>query len=88
MKPLFGNGIFSERTLLPYPTHNTIIQLLLDYGIVGLAIYVIAVMKIVLKHMNVVNWILLLLIPSLVLDLANYNCIFFVFAITLQEYKG
>ena len=83
MKPIFGNGIFSESTLLPYPTHNTVVQLILDYGIVGFTIYVVAVMKIVLKHINIVNWILLLLIPSLVLDLANYNCIFFAFAIIL-----
>ena len=82
-KPIFGNGILSESILLPYPTHNTIIQLILDYGVIGFAIYVVAIMKIIMKHINIVDWILLLLIPSLVLDLANYNCIFFVFAIIL-----
>lgn len=82
-KPIFGNGIFSERILLPYPTHNTLVQLLLDYGIVGLMIYTIATMRIVIKRMNIMNWLILLLIPSLVLDLANYNLIYFVFAITL-----
>lgn len=82
-KPFLGNGILSESILLPYPTHNTVVQLILDYGFVGFTIYAVAVMKIVLKHMNIINWILLLLIPSLVLDLANYNCIFFVFAVIL-----
>lgn len=75
---LFGNGLLSEAKLLPYPTHNTLIQLLLDTGVIGLALFVLGIVRIIWKKGHLNYFIILLFIPALFLDLANYNFIYFV----------
>ncbi len=88
LKPLLGYGLQSEGMLLPYPTHNTIIQLLLDSGIVGLMIYVFGILKILIGKINFIDFFILVVVPMLVLDLANFNIIFFVLGLTIAKSKG
>lgn len=76
-RPLFGNGIASESILLPYPTHNTILQLILDFGIMGPVLFFGGIFQQVFKYMDLISFLILLFIPMCVLDLANYNFIFF-----------
>lgn len=87
IKPLFGFGLQSEGMLLPYPTHNTIIQLLLDSGIVGLIIYLFGILKIIVGKINLMDFFVLAVIPMLVLDLANFNILFFVLGLSLAKSK-
>lgn len=78
---IFGNGLLSEAKLLPYPTHNTIIQLLLDTGIIGLALFALGIIRIIWKSKYLNYFVILILLPALFLDLANYNFIYFVLGI-------
>lgn len=86
-RPLFGNGLLSEERLLPIPTHNTFVQLLLDTGIVGTVLYFVGLIVPLIKKLSL--WIVfaLIIIPMLFLDLANFRLVFVVFAFALQTYK-
>lgn len=74
---LFGNGLLSEAKLLPYPTHNTIVQLLLDTGMIGFILFALGIARIVWKSGYLNYFVILIIIPALFLDLANYNFIYF-----------
>ncbi|WP_304055633.1 O-antigen ligase family protein [Levilactobacillus namurensis] len=83
--PIFGNGLLSEESLLPIPTHNTVIQLLLDTGILGLLLYFVGVLLPIFKRTPSWIAITLLIIPMLFLDLANFRLIFVLLGIILQR---
>lgn len=80
---IFGNGLLSEKLLLPYPTHNTLVQVLLDTGIVGLVLYLLGIAKVLWQDKFSVYFLILIGIPSLFLDLANYNFIYFVLGLII-----
>lgn len=84
----FGNGLLSEAKLLPYPTHNTVVQLLLDTGIIGFILFALGIVKIVWKSRYLNYFVILLFIPALFLDLANYNFIYFVLGIVAGVSNG
>lgn len=85
---LFGNGLLSEKILLPYPTHNTLIQLLLDTGIVGLVLFLGGITKILWQEEFLPYFLVLIGISSLFLDLANYNFIYFVLGFIICFHIG
>lgn len=70
--PLFGHGWLSERYLLPYPTHNTMLQLLLDGGIVALGSFIALFRRMFFNS----KWLIgfpLLIVPILVLDMSDFR---------------
>jgi len=81
---IFGNGLLSEQNLLPIPTHNTIVQLLLDTGIFGLLVYIFGIILPIIRKIPVWVIISLLIVPMLFLDLANFRLVFAVLGLTLQ----
>lgn len=80
---IIGNGLASESTLLPFTTHNTVIYLLLDTGIIGTILYFVFVLNVFYKYIGLINFIIFLLIPFMFLDLVDYNVIFFVMGICM-----
>lgn len=83
-KPILGNGWMAYSELLPYPTHNTIISLLLDGGIVMLGIYIYTFWFLyTYKRYDVV--IPCVIIPSLFLDLGNYRMWFLLLAMIILK---
>lgn len=74
-KPILGYGWNSIREYLPYPTHNTGLELLMDSGIVGLLCYVI-LMKKLLFNTHYDNSIPFIWIPIMFLDMGGYRVLF------------
>lgn len=83
-RPIFGNGLASELHLLPIPTHNSVVQLLLDTGIVGLVLYTIGLFNGVIKRIP--GWVVvsLVVIPMFFLDLANFRLIFVMWSLAMK----
>lgn len=76
-KPLLGHGWMSNEWLLPYPTHNTFLAILLDGGILALTAYIIMFVPMIKSK----RWDLTLscvLVPSAMLDLQNYRMWFLI----------
>lgn len=70
--PILGHGWLSERHLLPYPTHNTMFQLLLDGGIVTLVSFIALFRRLFFNS----KWLIglpLIIVPILVLDMSDFR---------------
>ncbi|WHS05444.1 O-antigen ligase family protein [Ligilactobacillus salivarius] len=79
---LLGNGWLSFEKLLPYPTHNTLLQLILDGGLIFTVGYIIFFYPL----FKMKKWYLTLtcyLIPTMLLELADYRMWYFILAIIL-----
>lgn len=81
----FGNGLLSEESLLPIPTHNTVMQLMLDTGLIGTILYFVGVIVPIARKIPVWIVLTLLLVPMLFLDLANFRLIFVILGFILQK---
>lgn len=81
-RPLLGHGWLSNEYLLPYPTHNSVLELLLDGGLVALAVYVYMFWPLIRYK----RWDIIFscyLISSLMLDLASYRVWYFLLGLIL-----
>lgn len=74
-QPLIGHGWNSIREKLPYPTHNTILELLMDSGIIGLCCYLILMSKLLFNKYYEYT-IPFVWIPMLLLDMSGYRVLF------------
>ena len=83
-KPLLGYGWLSFSRLLPYPTHNTVLSLLLDGGIFVFLAYLYTIFPL-LSNRNYNLLIPCVIIPSLVLDLGNYRIYFLLLALIVNR---
>lgn len=85
-----GNGLASETILLPYPTHNTYVYLLLNTGCIGLISYVMWLFKAAYRILRLDDFIFFILIPTFFLDLTDYNMLFFSlgFILAYKNYRG
>lgn len=83
-KPLLGYGWLSFSRLLPYPTHNTVLSLLLDGGIFVFLAYLYTIFPL-LSNRNYNVLIPCVIIPSLVLDLGNYRIYFLLLALIVNR---
>lgn len=81
----FGHGLLSESFLLPIPTHNTFIQLLLDTGLSGLILYLMAIIVPIFKKTDLFFAIALIIVPMFFLDLSNFRMLFLLLGIVIQE---
>ena len=79
---LTGYGLFSWKAFLPYPPHNTILNLLLDFGIVGLTLYLYLYWP-VLKRCYLESYIFLFLLPFMTLDLQSYRLFYILLSVVL-----
>lgn len=83
--PFFGYGPLSYEKILPYPTHNTFLNILLDYGLVGSAIYIYVLtplLKLKLEYL-----IPFIIIPMFLLDLGNFRILFVLLGLLLGIFK-
>lgn len=81
---IFGHGWMSYENLLPYPTHNTLIELMLDGGLVTTVPYLLFFMPMY----KMKKWYLTLscyLIPVMLLGLADYRLWFLILGIILNR---
>ena len=86
-KPILGNGWMSNTFLLPYPTHNTVLALLLDGGIIALLTFIVLFWPVIkLKRWEFT--IPFVLVPSLLLDLQNYRMWFLILGLILISKKN
>ena len=74
-RPILGYGWNSIRELIPYPTHNTVLELLLDSGIVGLVCYLILMRKLFFNKYYEYT-IPFIWVPILLLDMGGYRVLF------------
>ena len=73
-KPIIGYGWIANEQLLPYPTHNTLISLLLDGGLIVLMSYIYTFLPLFKnKRQDIV--IPYIIVPLLLLDLGNYRSV-------------
>lgn len=82
--PLLGYGWLSNEYLLPYPTHNTILALLLDGGIITLFAYVYLYWPL----LKCKRWDLIIsciMISSMMLDLQNYRIWFLILGLIMNK---
>lgn len=77
---LLGNGFLSYETLLPFPTHNTFVSLLLDGGVVLLFSFLFMIRKLIFSYRYDLM-ISIILLPMMVLDLGNYRIIYLLMGI-------
>ena len=83
-KPIIGYGWGAIRELLPYPTHNTIFELLMDCGIIGLVCYMIFMRKLLFnKHYEYT--IPFVWIPILFLDMSGYRMLFLMLGLVVED---
>ena len=85
-KPLLGNGWLAYQQLLPYPTHNTILSLLLDGGLFLLVAYLYMFWPLLSSKRFDVT-VSCVILPMLLLDLGNYRVLFLLLAMVIQQ-KG
>lgn len=81
-KPILGYGWLSNEYLLPYPTHNSVLELLLDGGAVTLVLYIYMFWPLIRYR----RWDIVFscyLVSSLMLDLASYRVWFFLLGLVL-----
>lgn len=81
-KPIVGNGWMSNTFLLPYPTHNTVLALLLDGGIITLVVFITLFWPVI----KIKQWELTIpfvFVPLLLLDLQNYRMLFLIIGLIL-----
>lgn len=74
---IVGYGWSANEVLLPYPTHNTILSLLLDGGCFAVIAYIFVMRKLLFNS----RWTLiipLVVMPMLTLDMGAYRLYFFV----------
>lgn len=82
--PLLGHGWLSFKDLLPYPTHNTILSLLLDGGVFALGNFVFLFRELLFNR----YWPIifpLIIIPLVTLDLSDYRMEFFLLGVLWNE---
>jgi O-antigen ligase len=84
--PILGHGWNSIRKLLPYPTHNTVLELLLDSGIVGLVCYLILMRKLFFNKYYEYT-IPFIWVPILLLDMGGYRVLFLLLGLVYQKNK-
>lgn len=84
LHPIFGNGLLSEERLLPIPTHNTFMQMMLDVGLIGSILYFIGICKMIM--VKIPGWVVFatMFIPMFFLDLGNYRMIFIIAGLAVQ----
>lgn len=87
-RPIFGNGLLSESYLLPIPTHNTLMQQLLDSGIIGTFLYFFSTFTLLMRQFGISLVLILVGIPMIFLDLGNFRIIFVLIGISLQIPRG
>lgn len=81
---IFGHGWMSYERLLPYPTHNTLIELMLDGGVITTISYILFFMPLY----KLKQWYLTLscyLVPVMLLGLADYRMWFLILGIVLRR---
>ena len=74
-KAFFGWGLNAYETLLPYPTHNTFLNLLLSGGFVYLLTFLLNVYPVATKA-DFFLFVALILVPMFLLDLLDYRLLF------------
>ena len=85
-KPFFGNGWLAYESLLPYPTHNTVLSLLLDGGAFVLMIYLYIFWPL-FSSKRLDATISCVILPMLMLDLGNYRMLFLLLALIMLPQK-
>ena len=86
-KPFIGYGWLANEYLLPYPTHNTILSLMLDGGILMLIAYLYAFIPLFRnKRLDVV--VPYILIPLFLLDLGNYRLWYLLLGLIIKKGKN
>lgn len=86
-KPFIGYGGLANEYLLPYPTHNTILSLMLDGGILMLIAYLYAFIPLFRnKRLDVV--VPYILIPLFLLDLGNYRLWYLLLGLIIKKGKN
>lgn len=83
-RPMIGSGLQAFTGLLPYPTHNTILSLLLDGGLLLLISFINFFKKLCFNDYAYVI-IPLLVVPMFFLDLGNYRILFIAYALILKQ---
>lgn len=86
-KPFWGNGWLAYQSLLPYPTHNTIVSLLLDGGAFVLTAYLYTFWPL-FSNKRFGATISCVILPMLLLDLGNYRVLFLLLALIMLPSKG
>lgn len=86
VNPVFGYGPLSFEQLLPYPPHNTFLTILLDFGIIGIIIFILLFIPL-FKTIKLELLIPFIIFPMLMLDLSNFRLLFILLAlaITIQH---
>lgn len=84
--PFLGHGPLSYSYLLPYPTHNTLVNLLLDFGTFGALVYFF-LFKEIFRFLPLFISFSLFLVPLLFLDLGNFRLSFVLLGIISSIYK-
>ena len=84
---VWGNGWLAYQSLLPYPTHNTIVSLLLDGGAFVLTAYLYTFGPL-FSNKRFGATISCVILPMLLLDLGNYRVLFLLLALIMLPSKG
>ena len=85
-KPIIGYGWIANEQLLPYPTHNTLISLLLDGGLIVLMSYIYTFLPLFKnKRQDIV--IPYIIVPLLLLDLGNYRLWYLLLGLVIKKDK-
>lgn len=85
--PISGYGWASNEYLLPYPTHNTVLALLLDGGVIVLVSYLFMFWPL----LSYKRWDIIVsccIVSSLLLDLQGYRIWFFLLGLILCKNAG
>ena len=77
-KPIIGYGWIANEQLLPYPTHNTLISLLLSYIYTFLPLFKNKRQDIVIPY---------IIVPLLLLDLGNYRLWYLLLGLVIKKDK-
>lgn len=82
--PLVGYGPLSFLAILPYPPHNTYLTVMLDFGLIGLILFV-SFMAPIIKNIKTEILFPFIIIPTLMLDLSNFRLLFIILAIVISK---
>ena len=86
-RPLLGYG-WDAMSLLPYPTHNTVLNVLMCGGVVLLAAYAAFLAPVArrLARLRLLGFFAAcVLVPMMLLDLFDYRLLFFLFGLLCSE---